>query len=56
MTDATERVEVFTESAVNTIGMNITIHTVKLDGITIGEFREEKWAALFADAVTKLPA
>lgn len=35
---------------INSLNMPITIWKVKLDGITIGEFRLQAWAELFATA------
>ena len=39
--------------AKNSLAMTIAIYHVMLDGITLGEFRERKWAELFAAAVAR---
>lgn len=46
-----DRVEMVPEAATNTLNMPITLWYVKLDGLTIGEFRNRKWAVMFAEAV-----
>ncbi len=42
--------EIITESARNTLGMNIEIHRVRYWGETIGEFRDKGNAELFMKA------
>jgi hypothetical protein len=44
-------VEITQNTCVNSINMPITIHYVKVDGITIAECRDPKWANFIADAV-----
>lgn len=39
------------ENCVNSLGMNITIYRITLDGFTIGEFRDPYWASYLVHAI-----
>ena len=45
--------EVDTIIAKNSLGMDISISYVKLDGITIAECRDQYWANFLANAIKK---
>lgn len=47
-------IEMLEEGCVNSLGMNITVWKVQKDGVTIGEFRDEKYANIFKLAVARL--
>jgi hypothetical protein len=51
--DSGSKVEVETCRAKNSLGMDISISYVKLDGITIAECRDPYWANYLANAIKK---
>lgn len=50
-TDQENSVTVESEVCTNSLGMTITVYTVRVDGTAAGEFRDPQFAELFADAV-----